>query len=216
MLKGSPIEAGYYRFLDRYLVPVLSYLGLRPNHISFLGFFASLMAGISFAFWPFAGGLLTLLTGLLDTLDGSLARALGQTKKYGAFLDSVLDRYTELVIYLGIWCYFYRMGAATPLLSLTILFILFGSLMVSYTRARAEGLGERCLVGVLQRGERIILIGLAGMFNPLVNISIQTSDDRWPKDLVLVIVLLVLAVGTNLTALWRFLHVLNNLRRQKP
>ena len=215
MLKGTPIEVGYYRLLDRHLIPALMHFRIRPNHISVFGFFTSLMAGISFAYYPSVGGLLTLLTGLLDTLDGSLARALGQTKKYGAFLDSVLDRYTELIIYLGIWCYFYRLGGATPLLSLTVLLILFGSLMVSYTRARAEGLGERCMVGVLQRGERIILIGLAGVFNPLVNFSARNSD-HWAKDIVLIFVLLVLAVGTNLTALWRFWHVLNNLRRQKP
>jgi len=216
MLRGSPIEEGYYRFLDRYLVPTLMHLRLTPNHISVLGFITSMMAGISFAYYPFIGGLLTLLTGLLDTLDGSLARALGQSKKLGAFLDSVLDRYTELIIYLGIWCYFYRLGAATPFFSLTILLILFGSLMVSYTRARAEGLGERCLVGVLQRGERIILIGLAGIFNPFVNLLIGRPESHWLRNVVLVVVLLVLAVGTNLTALWRFLHVLNNLRRQKP
>ena len=96
-----------------------------------------------FAFHTLWGGVLTLLTGLLDTLDGTLARTLGEAEKYGAFLDSVLDRYAELVIYLGIWCYFHQQGRATALLSLIILLILFGSLMVSYARARAEGLAFR-------------------------------------------------------------------------
>ena len=213
MLKGTPIEAGYYSLLERCLVPKLIHLNLKPNHISYLGLLSSLLAGIFFAFYPFVGGFFTLLTGLLDTLDGSLARALGQSKKFGAFLDSVLDRYTELIIYLGIWCYFYRQEARTPLFSLTILLILFGSLMVSYTRARAEGLGERCMVGLFQRGERIILIGLAGMLNPFVNRLLGAASEQWVHDVVLVATLLILAVGTNLTALWRFLHVLNNLRR---
>lgn len=213
MLKGTPIEAGYYSFLERRLVPGLIHLNLKPNHVSLLGLLSSLLAGVFFAFYPFAGGFLTLLTGLLDTLDGSLARALGQSKKFGAFLDSILDRYTELIIYLGIWCYFYRQEARTPFFSLTILLILFGSLMVSYTRARAEGLGERCLVGLFQRGERIILVGLAGMLNPFVNRLMETPKDGFLQDIVLVITLVVLAIGTNLTALWRFLHVLNNLRR---
>lgn len=211
MLKGTPIESGYYHLLERYLVPGLAKLKLKPNHISLLGFLTSIMAGVAFAYRPFWGGLLTLLTGLLDTLDGSLARTTGHTKKYGAFLDSVLDRYTELIIYLGIWCYFYRQGMVTPLVSLLVLLILFGSLMVSYTRARAEGLGERCLGGVFQRGERIILISLAGLFNPLVN-RLLGGGHHWLQDIVLILALLALSIGTNLTALWRFWHVLNNLR----
>jgi CDP-diacylglycerol---glycerol-3-phosphate 3-phosphatidyltransferase len=210
MLKGTPIETGYYNLLERLIVPRLVRFRLTPNHISMMGLVTSMLAGLAFVFFPLAGGILTLLTGLLDTLDGSLARAIGKTKKFGAFLDSVLDRYTELIIYLGIWTYFYRQDAKTPFFSLLILLILFGSLMVSYTRARAEGLGERCLVGFFQRGERIILLGLAGMLNPFVNLL---ASPGWAQDSVLVAVLLILAIGTNLTALWRFLHVLNKLRR---
>jgi len=213
MLKGTPLETGYYRVLELYIIPRLIQMNLKPNHISMLGLFTSLMAGIFFAFQPFWGGLLTLLTGLLDTLDGSLARKLELSKKYGAFLDSVLDRYTELIIYLGIWCYFYLKGLTAPFINLTILLILFGSLMVSYMRARAEGLGEHCIVGLFQRGERIILIGVAGLLNPMVNDMMGAHRGVWFEDIVLVLVLMVLAVGTNLTALWRFWHVLNNLRQ---
>jgi CDP-diacylglycerol--glycerol-3-phosphate 3-phosphatidyltransferase len=215
MLKGTSVETQYYRLLECYLVPVLVRLNLRPNHISLLGLATSVAAGVAFVYSLFWGGLLTLLTGLLDTLDGCLARALGQAKSFGAFLDSVLDRYTELIIYLGIWGYFYRLKTMTPLISLMILFILFGSLMVSYARARAEGLGEHCAVGLFQRGERIILIGLTGMVNPFVNGLLGMPESHWSQDIVLVAALAVLAVGTNLTALWRFLHVLNNLRREK-
>jgi CDP-diacylglycerol--glycerol-3-phosphate 3-phosphatidyltransferase len=213
MLKGTVIETGYYRFLERHMVPVLVQLNLKPDHVSIIGLITSIMAGISFAFSPFWGGLLTWATGLIDTLDGSLARNTGQARNFGAFLDSVLDRYTELVIYLGIWFYFYREGYGGPVLSIMVLLILFGSLMVSYTRARAEGLGQRCLVGVLQRGERIILIGLAGVLNPFVNRLVGAPDSYWFQNIALFTALLVLAIGTNLTALWRFLHVLNNLRR---
>lgn len=213
MLKGTAIESEYYRFLNHHLIPRLIQLKLQPNHVSFLGLLSSVMAGVSFIYSPFFGGLFTWLTGLLDTLDGSLARALGQSRKFGAFLDSVLDRYTELIIYLGIWCYFYRQGEATPLVSLTILLILFGSLMVSYTRARAEGLGVHCLVGMFQRGERIVMLGLAGLINPFANFIIGFSRNPSLQDIVLVVVLLILAAGTNLTAMWRFLHVLNRLRR---
>jgi CDP-diacylglycerol--glycerol-3-phosphate 3-phosphatidyltransferase len=215
MLKGTILETHYYGLLERYVIPLLIYLKLKPSHVSILGLLASMIAGISFVYNHFWGGVMTLLTGFLDTLDGCLARSLGQNKSSGAFLDSVLDRYTELIIYLGIWGYFYRLNTMTPFLSLMILLILFGSLMVSYARARAEGIGEHCIVGPFQRGERIILIGLAGIFNPLVNGLLDTPHNHWSQDMVLVIVLLVLAVGTNLTALWRFLYVMNNLRRQE-
>jgi CDP-diacylglycerol--glycerol-3-phosphate 3-phosphatidyltransferase len=207
MLKGTSIEAGYYKILEKYIVPKLIDWRLTPNHITYGGLLISMLAGLSFIYVPLLGGALTLLTGLLDTLDGSLARATGQNKNFGAFLDSVLDRYTELMIYLGIWFYFYRNSADTSFYLLLILLILFGSLMVSYTRARAEGLGERCLVGFFQRGERIILLGAAGVLNPFINVP-------WTMDLPLKAVLVVLAFGTNLTAMWRFLHVLNKLRKK--
>ncbi len=213
MLKGTPIETGYYKILETRIVPKLIYWRLTPNHITYGGLLISMLAGLSFVYSPLLGGVLTLLTGLLDTLDGSLARATGQSKKFGAFLDSVLDRYTELLIYLGIWFYFHRNNASTHY-SLLILLILFGSLMVSYTRARAEGLGERCLVGVFQRGERIILLGVAGILNPFINLFGVAFGIIWAMDLALKCVLVVLAVGTNLTAMWRFLHVLNKLRRK--
>ncbi len=214
MLKGTSIEAGYYKILETRIVPKLIDWRLTPNHITYGGLLISMLAGLSFIYVPLLGGVFTLLTGLLDTLDGSLARATGQSKKFGAFLDSVLDRYTELMIYLGIWFYFYRNSADTPVYLLLILLILFGSLMVSYTRARAEGLGERCLVGFFQRGERIILLGVAGILNPFINLFGAGFAIPWAKDLSLEAVLVVLAVGTNLTAMWRFLHVLNKLRKK--
>ena len=212
MLKGTVIETRYYGFLDRNIVPHLVRWRLKPDHVSVLGLLAGVTAGFSFAYSPFLGGFFTLLTGLLDTLDGTLARALDESRKFGAFLDSVLDRYAELIIFLGIWCYFYRYDAKLAFVSLTILFTVFGSLMVSYTRARAEGLGEHCIVGMFQRGERIILLGLAGMMNPFSNWVIGAAGGEWTRDTLLVAALLVMAIGTNLTAVKRFFHVLNNLR----
>jgi CDP-diacylglycerol--glycerol-3-phosphate 3-phosphatidyltransferase len=216
MLRGTAIETGYYKILESCIVPKLIEWKLSPNHITYGGLLISMLAGLSFIYLPLLGGLFTLLTGFLDTLDGSLARATGQSKKFGAFLDSVLDRYTELIIYLGIWFYFHRNNdnAQTHYYSLLILLIIFGSLMVSYTRARAEGLGERCLVGVFQRGERIILLGAAGILNPFINLLVAGLAIQSVKDLALKGVLVVLAFGTNLTAMWRFLHVLNNLRKK--
>jgi CDP-diacylglycerol--glycerol-3-phosphate 3-phosphatidyltransferase len=209
MLKGTVIETGYYKILQTRIVPKLIDLNLTPNHITCAGLLMSVVAGVCFAYLPFLGGLVTLLTGLLDSLDGALARATGQSRKFGAFLDSVTDRYTELLTYLGIWFYMQRTDApsAYPLL---IMLILFGSLMVSYTRARAEGLGERCMGGIFQRGERIILLGVAGILNPIINLIAAEGS----IDLALKGVLIVLALGTNLTAMWRFMHVLNKLKKK--
>jgi CDP-diacylglycerol--glycerol-3-phosphate 3-phosphatidyltransferase len=213
MLKGSTVEAAYYRFLGRYLVPCCVFLRLKANHLSLLSLLFGLGAGVAFVFSPFWGGLLTLVAGLLDTLDGALARELHQTKKRGAFLDSVLDRYAELFILLGIWAYFLRKGSATPLITMTVFLVLFGSLMVSYTKARAEGLCISCLVGLFQRAERIIAIGLAGMVNSLINFTARANQaPLLGQDAVLIVVVILLAVGTNLTALWRLIHVLNKLR----
>ncbi len=203
MLKGTIIETKYYDLLRKCFVPFLIKLGLEPNHLSIMGLISSVIAGVSYVFSPFWGGVFTLLAGLLDTLDGSLARTVGKTKKAGAFLDSVLDRYTELIIFLGVWTYFYRLNYHVHIVSILIIFILFGSLMVSYTRARAEGLGEQCIVGVFQRGERIILLGCTG-FVYLI----------FPSPVVVFLALWVFAIGTNATALWRFFHVFKNLKKQ--
>lgn len=216
MLKGTYLETQYYKLLQTYLVPILVRLKLQPNHVSLLGLACSAAAGIGFLFQPFWGGVLTLAAGLVDTLDGSLARTTGLARRSGAFLDSVLDRYSEFLIYVGIWGYFYRKGTSEPVLSLLILCILFGSLMVSYTRARAEGLGQKCLVGFLQRGERVILLGLGGIANPAFNSLSRLPVSSSAEDAFLMVILFVLAVGTNLTALWRFWHVLETLRRESP
>ena len=213
MLKGSALEAVYYRFLGRYLVPCCIFLRLKANHLSLLSLLSGLGAGIAFVFSPLWGGLLTILSGLFDSLDGALARELNQAKRQGAFLDSVLDRYSEYFVLIGIWAYFVRKGSATPLITLTIFLVLFGSFMVSYTRARAEGLDVSCLVGLFQRGERTIAIGVAGMVNSLVNFTARVNEAAvLGQDAVLIVALILLAVGTNLTALWRMVHVLNKMR----
>ncbi len=186
---------------------------MKANHLSFLSLLSGLGAGIAFVVSPFWGGVLTLLAGLLDSLDGALARELNQARKQGAFLDSILDRYSESFILVGIWAYFLRTGSATPLITLTVFLVLLGSFMVSYTRARAEGLKVSCLVGLFQRGERIIVIGVAGVVNSLVNFTARTNEAALlGQDAVLIVALILLAVGTNLTALWRVFHVLNKLR----
>ena len=109
------------------------------------------------------GGILILLGGLCDTIDGQLARSTGKATRFGALLDSTVDRYSEFIMFFGIAAHFvfikdYGTSTATFL-------ALCGSFMVSYARARAEGLGLDAKVGVMQRPERIVLIGLGALIH---------------------------------------------------
>jgi CDP-diacylglycerol--glycerol-3-phosphate 3-phosphatidyltransferase len=160
---------------------------LRPNQLTVLGLFASVLSAIAFAAdRPVVGALLLIVAGALDILDGALARVSGQVSPFGAFLDSVLDRYSDLLVLAGLVVLFGRRGALADVLA--TLAALVGTVMVSYTRARAESVGVECRVGFMERGERmltLILGALLGLLVPAV----------W-----------VVAVGANLTAVYRIVH----------
>jgi peptidoglycan lytic transglycosylase len=181
--------------LGRYREPVRSWidpiglalyrrLHLRPNHLTIIGLGVSLLAATAFGAGHIRkGGLLLILAGLCDFFDGSLARASGQVSSFGAFLDSVIDRYSDLVVLLAIVVLY----AQVPLTRGAIVAMagLIGSMMVSYTKARAESIGVRCTVGIMERPERMICL-IAGALLDLLEPAL------W-----------VLAVLSNLTALQR-------------
>ena len=161
-------------------------LHLRPNHLTMCGLLVSACAGAAFVFGhvPVAG-LLLILAGLFDLFDGSLARASGQATAFGAFLDSVIDRYSDIVVMLGIVVLYARMPHARG--ALLAMAGLAGSVMVSYTKARAESIGIECNVGMMERPERLICLitgALLGLMEPAL----------W-----------VLAILANVTALQRIL-----------
>ncbi len=141
----------------RPLTRLLAKSGVHPDLLTALGLIGNILAAVLFAWGRFrwAGGMM-LIGGLCDVLDGEVARAGQRGSKFGALLDSTLDRYSEIFVAFGITVYFIRSGWV--LTSAVTFFVLAGSLMVSYVRARAEGLGEECTVGVMQRGERVIAI----------------------------------------------------------
>jgi len=153
----------------------------------------------------FAGGWLLLLAGSIDIVDGRVARRTHGGSKRGAFLDSVIDRYADALAYLGL-AVFYADGWGLWV----ALAALVGSFMVSYTRARAEGLGTDCRVGLLQRPERYVILGFGSIFG-----SIAEHLAGWhlggQRFGLVVLVLLFLAVMTNLTAVQRARHVLSAL-----
>ncbi len=132
-------------------------LGISPNVLTFAGLLGNLIGAVFLARGEFlTGGLIILLMGAVDAFDGATARALGQSSDWGAFVDSTTDRWSEAVILLGLQVHFYRQGE--ELLAIVTLAALVGSFMVSYTRARAEGLGFENKVGILTRMERYLIL----------------------------------------------------------
>jgi CDP-diacylglycerol--glycerol-3-phosphate 3-phosphatidyltransferase len=168
----------------------LARAGIQANWLTYAGFVLNVgVAALASQGWLPLAGVLFLLVNALDFLDGAVARAAGTAGGFGAFLDSVLDRYSEAVVFVGLLLWFARTDDL-PALGATAL-ALVGSFMVSYCRARAEGLGLDCEVGWLQRPERIVLLG-AGMI---------------VDEYALLPVLVGLAVLTNFTAAQRMRHV---------
>jgi CDP-diacylglycerol--glycerol-3-phosphate 3-phosphatidyltransferase len=141
---------------------------------------------------PFWAGIMIVISGLFDILDGKVAVNTNQKSLFGAIFDSALDRYSEFFIYLGLAAYFRNHWA----LWLTFWAIL-GSSMVSYTRARAEGLGIECKIGIMQRAERMLLLFLGAMIGSLFNIF----------DPAMITVLAIIAVFSNITAIQRTFYV---------
>lgn len=170
------------------LVRGLARTGITPNALSWAGFALAAAAGGLAAFGLLAwAGALSLAGGALDMLDGALARQTGRTTRFGGLLDSTLDRYDEAVLLMGV-CYWAAANADTTLVLLCVL-ALVGSLMVSYVKARAEGLGLECDVGVFARPERVVVVGLgllAGLYVPA---------------------LALVALVANFTAAQRLMHV---------
>jgi len=164
----------------------VSRTGVSPNLLSLFGFLA--MLGVSYVLalgHERVAGLLIIPVGLFDALDGALARVTGKATPFGAFLDSTLDRFSEIALYLGL-LYLYRESTLeTVLIYLTIT----GSLMVSYARARAEGLDVECRVGLFTRFERLAIL--------VVGLLLEQT----------LIALIILAIFTNLTVLQRMWHV---------
>lgn len=149
--------------LLRRIVKLLILLRIRPNHLTLLGFIMSIFVAYAFARGRFllAGGLL-IVAGLFDMTDGIVARTLGAETKFGAFFDSIMDRYSDLVMYLGLIIYY---GSADRMNYVVLVgVVMMGSVLTSYARARAESLIPKCKVGFLERPERIVLLIIGSFY----------------------------------------------------
>jgi CDP-diacylglycerol--glycerol-3-phosphate 3-phosphatidyltransferase len=176
---------------------LVSRTGISPNGITVIGFL--LMVGVGLVLsqgYLRLAGVLLIVAALFDALDGALARLQDRVTPFGAFFDSTMDRYAEAAVFLGVLVYFLRQGASTEVI-LTYIAII-GSLMVSYTRARGEGLGVSIRGGLLSRLERMVILVLFLLLNQLA------------------IALWILAPLTNLTALQRIWLTWRAMREDAP
>jgi len=213
-----------YKWIDP-LISLCLKLGITPNGITFAGLVINIIAAGIFIYGGEYGDrndhsivgwacIVILFAGLMDMVDGRLARVGKMDSKYGALYDSVLDRYSEMFMFLGI-CY-YLIAHKYFLSSLFAFIAMIGSIMVSYTRARAEGLGLKMSdIGFMQRPERILLIGisgiLCGIISDVLGPSFKVSVDWLPFPLIETITfftfpIFILAVMANITAVTRLLH----------
>lgn len=220
-----------YRVINP-LIGLLIKLGVTPNFITVLGLLFNVLAAVIFVLGVEKGQrtdhgyigwacFVILIGGFMDMIDGRLARVGKQESKYGAMFDSVLDRYSEMIMFLGI-CY-YLIGHSYLLSSIFAFIGMIGSVMVSYTRARAEGLGLKMGdIGFMQRPERILLIGisgiLCGLFSRYVDSNVKIEISWLPFSLfetitIFTFPIFVLAILSNITAINRLLSakkMLNN------
>jgi len=182
------LSARLGHFLDRPLRVVASHMGLSPNFLTLAGFVITAAAAAVIPFHLRAGGVLILLGGAFDVLDGVVARVNGRTSRFGAFLDSVLDRFSDAFIFCAVGLHFYLAGDhVNAAVSIAALIGAFG---VSYARARAEGLGYECRVGIMERPERIVLLASGCIF-----------------EAILVPLLWIVCFGSYVTVVQRIFHV---------
>jgi CDP-diacylglycerol--glycerol-3-phosphate 3-phosphatidyltransferase len=148
------------------IVRILSKSGITPNALTFINLALNIVAAYVIATGHFLpGGVLVLVSGLFDLLDGALARFTKQTTKFGAILDSTVDRISEAATLCGLLIWYLGRGGS---LEIVLIFaVLIGSFLVSYVRARAEGLGWQCQVGLFTRAERVIVLAIGLLINQI-------------------------------------------------
>lgn len=192
---SSNVRAWYFSNLEPF-EELFVRRGVPPIAITYTQIVGSLFCAAAYASGLiYTAGFLMLFTGTLDILDGKVARRTSGGTRRGAFLDSVVDRYAEFFGYVGLMVFF---GAGWRVWA--VLLAMLGGIMVSYTRARAEGLGVSCEVGLLQRPERIVILGFGSIFS---SIAVHVVGGR--HELLAATVALI-ALLSNITAIQRIAH----------
>ncbi len=199
MLIPGFVRRGFEALLQP-LVARLVAVGVTPNAITSVGTLLLVASAVAFGFgWVRVGAALLLLSGTCDMLDGRVARTAGSSSKFGAFYDSTLDRVGESALFIGIIVFFVNGGVSEPWVLPAVAaaaVALAAGLIVSYARARAEGLGLECTVGIAQRAERVLGLGIPTLF-----------FGAGPRGLLLVAVVGLLAAVAVVTVVQRIVHV---------
>jgi phosphatidylinositol phosphate synthase len=202
-LRDTVLADYFYRAVEKLVLPRTERFLKKPKHYTVAGLACATVVPIGFYVHPGLGLIFIILSGAIDGMDGAVARKTGRSSAYGAFIDSNADRLADFFYLIGFWVLFLeskQFMLATFLISLGILF----SFMISYIKARAEGLGEPCEIGLMERGWRTLyLIGWAFLLCVLPG----------AKDVILWSGLIMLCVLTLATGLQRFLHVSGNLKQ---
>ncbi len=176
------------------IIRLFAKIGVNPNFLTFIGFAINLFAAYLFAYGYFRwAGVTIIVGGVFDLTDGPVARRTRQVTPFGGFFDSVLDRYSDLFLLIGLLVYYGRINRF--LYVAVVALAMIGSVMVSYARARAENLISSCKIGFLERPERVVLIIIGALFNRMAP------------------VLWVIVVLSNLTVMHRVVHTYHEARR---
>lgn len=212
----GPFLMHYFLWLISPIERALISARVTPNALTAFSVVLSFGAMLALATGHFGlGGWLYIATGVADIFDGRVARATHKESMAGAFADSVLDRLAEGLIFAGLVWYYHRLDSSwiSSWIMVIVLAALIASFLVSYNRARAEGLGLKGMdVGGMQRPERIFLLGVASILSPLVELAVEPSLGVLQP--LLVFCLCVVAVVSSFTAVRRFLFAYQMLSRQ--
>ena len=220
--KWDIIKSNTYKALNP-IISLLKKTGITPNGLTTIGYFITVLSAAVLILGAEVGtrfdfryitwfGIITLFGGLFDMLDGHLARSTNKMSKFGALYDSTLDRYGEMTMFLGI-CY-YLVAEHYFLSSLFAFIAMIGSIMVSYIRARSEALGVDCKVGLMQRPERILTIGISAILYGIITYffgQFKITVGWLPFPLIENITIFtfpifIMAILTNITAIQRLNH----------
>lgn len=209
------LQQKIYKLINPLILGMIK-VGITPNIITTTGLVGNIIAAVlliyagiehpgdtSYLGWA---GAIILFSGLFDMMDGRVARVGNMSSVFGALYDSVLDRYSELITLFGIFYYLILSGYLWG--SIIAFVALIGSIMVSYVRARAEGLQIECKVGLLQRPERVVLTAIGAILTGILGSGLF-DPMYWTIG-----AMVIIAVGANITAFWRIGHCYNQLKKK--
>lgn len=217
----SKVESSFKQLLE----PLAKWLGSRnanPNWLTTLGFILSIFSAYEIANGRLVtGGVLVLISGLFDTIDGAVARKTGRVTRFGAVYDSTIDRYSEVAVFFGLGIFL--IGHRFYFTSVAAVFAVGGSIMVSYIRARAETLGFKANVGLARRQERVVILGFGlllnifdnwfeKIFGPVIAGLFGNNFTHPPFAVAAAVVLL--AFLTNFTAIERLYYVYKQFKEE--